>query len=303
LNQGYPKHPSIVLASAQYAGLAALVRLAKRRVTRDETVQSMLDGIERMWLDVRVQLKNGSRNGRKNLSALFNAEPNMRKNYLGMHWSSTVPFGNTEFKRVYRWSEGTIGPLNELYNYAGAQLRTLGMTRFPFPKPSCYQIRKYHNGTSKKLHLSTAMKYLSRPREKTTWIAVYPGDSEHPDVRVRHPTLPELDFVDMIRAHVYELCRQCFIHSVPRDAAYRYIRLLILLLTPFLDWKYTEGDLGRKDFWPQADCELRRIVLDLRAHYSRRAGRTPRLTQQLFEEKPEKVTVNELKSHKEEYYK
>jgi hypothetical protein len=296
LNQGYPKHPSIVLASAQYAGLAALVRLAKRRVTRDETVQSMLDGIERMWLDVRVQLKNGSRNGRKNLSALFNAEPNMRKNYLGMHWSSTVPFGNTEFKRVYRWSEGTIGPLNELYNYAGAQLRTLGMTRFPFPKPSCYQIRKYHNGTSKKLHLSTAMKYLSRPREKTTWIAVYPGDSEHPDVRVRHPTLPELDFVDMIRAHVYELCRQCFIHSVPRDAAYRYIRLLIHLLTPFLDWKYTEGDLGRKDFWPQADCELRRIVLDLRAHYSRRAGRTPRLTQQLFEEKPEKVTVNELKS-------
>lgn len=295
LSHRYPKHPGKVLASAQYAGLSAIVRLAKRRVTRDETVQRMFAGIDKMWRNARAQVKSSSISSLRNLTPFFNAEPNMRKNFLGMHWHSTKPYGNKEFKRVYRWSEGTIGPLNELYNFAGAQLRTLAMTQFPFTNPTYYQIREYTDGTTKTLSKSTAIKYLEDEGVYTHWIALYPGNNKHPEVRVRHPTLPELDFVDMIRAHVYELCRQCFIHNVPRDAAYRYIRLLIHHLTPFLEWKYTEGVSGRKNFWPQADRELRKIVLELRAVHSRRCGRTPRLTQQLTDKRPEKITINILK--------
>ncbi|MHA2023618.1 MAG: hypothetical protein ACTSWQ_08150, partial [Candidatus Thorarchaeota archaeon] len=92
-------------------------------------------------------------------------------------------------------------------------------------------------------------------------------------VLLSHPTLPALDFGDMIRAHLIELCRQCFIHNVPRNEFQRYIRLLIHRLIPFLDWTYTRGKTGRKNFYPSADEELRKIVLEIRTHFGTQSGR------------------------------
>ena len=289
--RSYPEHPNRVLASSLYPGLAALTRLAKRNVSTIEIVQSNFEGIEKMWEETREELKKLRERGINDLTPLFNNEPNMRKNYLRMVWYSTVPYGNTEFKRVYRWSQGTIGPINGLLNFAGSQLRTLAMTRFPFPRPSYFQIRK-SKGKIQTLPRVTALKHPVKKGQKTQWISIYPGNRRHPDVRVRHPTLPELDFVDMIRAHAVELCRQCFIHNVPQDVAHQKIRLLIHRLTPFLEWKYTEGEHGRKEFSIEADQVLRKIVLELRASYSRRIGKTTRPSQKGRDDKPNTVTVD-----------
>ncbi len=294
--KSYPEHPDRVLAAALPAGLAALFRLAKRRVTSDETVASLFDGIDKMWTNVRNKLREQKKAGIKDLTPLFNNEPNMRKNYLGMVWHSTVPYGNTEFKRVYRWSDGTIGPLNELLNFAGAQLRSLAMTRFPFPRPTYFQIREYPDGTVKTVDRPTAFRYLVAKDVKTRWIAMYLGSRGHPDVRVRHPTLPELDFVDMIRAHMVELCRQCFIHNVPFTASQQYINLLIHRLTPFLERYYSSNEKGRKNFWPDADRELRTIVKNLRTYYGRKVGKRIRPTRQLKDERPSNITVNFLEA-------
>ncbi|TFG06107.1 hypothetical protein EU538_10775 [Candidatus Thorarchaeota archaeon] len=289
--RGYPRHPERVLASALYAGLAALYRLADQMLSDyDKKAYDLLTGINNMWRETRRSLKEAD----NDLTALFNIEPNMRKSFLGMLWQLTVPYGNREFKRVYRWSEGAIGPLNALLNYAGAQLRALAMRLFPFPRPTYYQIREHPDGTIQTLHRSTAMKHPAAEGIKTRWIAAYPGNRTHPTFRVRHPTLPELDFVDMIRAHVVELVRQCFIHNVPRATSQRYIRLLIHRLAPFLEWKYTEGESGRKDFWPDADRELREIVTEIKVLYRRHVGRRTRLTQQL-EENPASATTKLFK--------
>jgi hypothetical protein len=291
--ESYPEHPHRVLASSLHLGLAALVRLAKRIVTSDETVQSNLAGIEKMWEEVQDRLHGQRDAGVKDLTPLFNAEPNLRKNYLQMVWHSTIPFGNKEFRRVYRWSQGTIGPLNALLNFGGAQLRTLAMTRFPFPRPSFFQVRKHLSGETQTLPQVVALKHPVLKGVKTQWIAIYSGSRGHPNVRVRHPTLPELDFVDMIRAHVVELCRQCFIHNAPRDVSHQKIRLLIHRLTPFLEWKYTEGEHGKTGFATRADHELRGIVAELRATYSRRIGKTTRPSQRdSMDDRPYSITVD-----------
>ena len=290
MKKGFPAVPNKVLAAAMHAGLAALVRLASRRVTRDHNVLNLLSGIQQMWKDARKQWKKEKLAGINDLSPIFNAEPNIRKNYLGMLWLTTAPYGNTESRRVYGWHEGTIGPLNELLNYAGAQLRGLAMKHFPFPRPQYYQVREYADRKRMILHRSTALRHPPQNVLKVFWIACYPGNSRHPRVRVRHSTLPELDFVDMIRAHLVELVRQCFIYNVPRKASYRYIRLLIHHLRPFLEWIYTDGAYGRKNFWPEADRELRQVVLEIRTIHGRRVGRTSRLTHQLVHDTRTEIT-------------
>ena len=290
MKKSSPAVPSKVLAASMHSGLAALVQLASRRVTRDHNVKNLFSGIQQMWRDAKKEWKKEKLAGFNDFSSIFNAEPNIRKNYLGMLWLTTKLHGNTESKRVYGWHEGTIGPLNELLNYAGAQLRGLGMKHFPFPRPQYYQVREYADGMRIALHRSTALRHPPQDTLKTFWITCYPGNSRHPRVRVRHPTLPELDFVDMIRAHLVELVRQCFIFNVPRKASYRYIRLLIHRLRPFLEWVYTDGEYGRKNFWPEADRELRRVVLEIRAVHGSRVGRTSRLTHQLVHDTPTAAT-------------
>ncbi|MGY5858178.1 MAG: hypothetical protein RTU63_02315 [Candidatus Thorarchaeota archaeon] len=255
--------------------------MAKRRVTKDPEVIKFFNEIRQIWKEARIEYTRLKKMGTLDFTVILNIEHNMRKNYLGMLWYSTRPFGNTEFLRVYNWREGTIGPLNELLNYAGAELRSVATKYYSFPKVQYYQVREYPNKKIEILRKNLARKYPPKKGVKVSWTAAYPGNSKCPPVRVRHSTLPEMDFVDMIRTHVVELVRQCFIHNVPKTVAMRYIRLLIYRLQPFLDWVYTDGAMGRGKFWPDADKVLREIVLEIRSRYSRRLGRIPRLTQQI----------------------
>ena len=288
-----PAQPAKVLAAAIYAGLAALVRLAERRVTKDPEIIKLFNEIKEMWEVARTEYKRLKKMGVIDFSLILNIEHNMRKSYLGMLWYSTRPFGNTDFKRVYRWRDGTIGPLNELLNLAGAELRSVATKYYSFPRVQYYQIREYSNKKMEVLRKSIALKFPPKKGVEVSWTAAYPGNSKYPLIRVRHSTLPEMDFVDMIRAHVIELVRQCFIHNVPKTSSRRYIRLLIYRLQPFLDWVYTDGAIGRGKFWPDADKVLREIVLEVRTRYSRRLGRTPRLTQQI-ESSPRKPTLADI---------
>lgn len=86
-----------------------------------------------------------------------------------------------------------------LLNSAGDRLRFLGMTRYPFPRPDSAIVERI--GKSRRTYTETKPAF-GVTRGKTT-------------VVLTHPFLPELDFVDMTRGHLVELCRQCFIHVVP----------------------------------------------------------------------------------------
>ncbi|MFW9912679.1 MAG: hypothetical protein ACFFEU_09415 [Candidatus Thorarchaeota archaeon] len=262
--------PNVVLADAIYTGLSSLIRLAQKRKNR-RTIE-FYSQIASNWSEVQSRSKATAIEDSFNSYSVQDKEPVLRRLYLQMLWYSTEPYGNREFKRVYNWRKGTVGPLNALLNIAGAALRDILVPRYPFPDPELYQVRKYPDGTKRVIPKQVADRMPVEKGVETTHRAGYRGNSKYPRVLLRHPTLPALDFGDMIRAHLVELCRQCFIHGVPRDESQRYIRLLIHRLIPFLDWVYTRGRVGRKNFRPDADKELRKIVLEIRTKFSRQVG-------------------------------
>ncbi|MFW9887801.1 MAG: hypothetical protein ACFFER_06440 [Candidatus Thorarchaeota archaeon] len=262
--------PNVVLADAIYTGLSTLVRLAQKR--KNKRTSEIYDQIASNWREVQSRSKAVIMEGSFNSYSVHDKEPVLRRLYLQMLWYSTEPYGNKELKRVYNWRKGTVGPLNALLNIAGAALRDILVPRYPFPDPEFYQVRKYPDESKKIIPKQVADKLPLEKGVETTLRAGYRSSSKYPRVLLRHPTLPALDFGDMIRAHLVELCRQCFIHGVPRSESQRYIRLLIHRLIPFLDWVYTRGKVGRKNFYPDADKELRKIVLEIRTKFSRQIG-------------------------------
>ncbi len=189
-----------------------------------------------------------------------------------MVFNTTARYGNTEVKRVYTWREGTIGPLNMLENIAGARLRFLAMTRYPFPRPEMIQ-EEYVRKDGKKATKTTYV--YGKTKGKTT-------------VVITHPFLPELDFVDLLRGHLVELCRQCFIHSVPVGAARHYIDLLIYRLRPFLDRLYVGGAirprksrLGTDDFLERADMILDELIQGMMGTHGDRSSYPERVTERI----------------------
>jgi hypothetical protein len=286
--------PNIILVRSLYSGLAALVRLASKR--KNKRTQEFYQSIEKQWKQVREDRRNSKHTRSRDYSDVQNAEANIRKQYLLMLWYSTKPYGNKETKRVISWESGTVGPLNSLLNYAGARLRELAATRYPFPEPVFYQVRKLHDGSEQVLSYKAAEAIPKKEGDKSVhWRAGYRGNANHPMVLLSHPTLPGMDFVDMIRAHLIELCRQCFIHNVPFYDSHRYIRLLVHKLKPFLDWVYTGGETGKKDFIPDAEKELRTIVLEIKTLHGKRIGRRPSITGDIEEEIPE-PTIDMLRT-------
>ncbi|MGY5881387.1 MAG: hypothetical protein RTV31_14140, partial [Candidatus Thorarchaeota archaeon] len=259
--------PNVVLANAMYTGLSSLVYLAYKR--KNSQTKHIYDKIVQIWDTVSKKNKIDS----FDISSVQNVESVLRNLYLRMLWKSTKPYGNKETKRVYRWKDGTVGPLNALLNFAGAVLRDILVPRYPFPDPELYEVRKYPDGRKKIFPKKVADKIPVAENEKSHIRAGYRGNSKKPRVLLTHPTLPALDFGDMIRAHLVELCRQCFVNNIPRNESQRYIRLLVHRLIPFLDWIYTQGKTGRKDFKPGAHKELRKIVLEIRAQYGTKSGR------------------------------
>ncbi len=269
--KGKSNNPSAMLSAAIYMGLVALVRIARNRSSKK--TRKFCHSIEKIWASARESMEE-----RQNLSPVQNAEPNMRGQFLKFVWSSTKRFGNREFKRVYSWLEGTVGPLNALLNYAGARLRDIAMALYPFPKPQAFQIREYPDGSKKVFTKEEADNIIDDGAINVYWKYGYKGKGEDSFIFLSHPTLPGLDFVDMIRVYCVELCRQCFINHVPRTEAHRYIRLLIHRLKPFLDWVYTDGQEGRRKFNPDADQELRKIVLEIHSLYKKRHRTRQRIT-------------------------
>jgi hypothetical protein len=278
--KGIPAFPAKVLATSIYTGLSALVRLAQRLLTNDPEVIRLVDEITSMWETATKEYERSKREGTPDYSCILAVEHSLRKNFLAILWQTTKPYGNTEKKRIYRWSQGTIGPLNSLLNYAGSVLRSIAMRYFTFPNVTYYQVREFPDGSMKVLPKRTTKKYPPENNVKTYWIAVYPGNAKHPMVKVRHPTLPEMDFVDTLRAHTVELVRQCFIFNVPEKASRQYIRLLIYRLQPYLEWIYTNGKSGTKAFWAGGDNELQSILHEIHALYGRQVGRTARMSHQ-----------------------
>ncbi|NHI83314.1 MAG: hypothetical protein EAX81_03315 [Candidatus Thorarchaeota archaeon] len=271
--------PNVVLADAIYAGLSALVRLASKR--KNAKTYRFYQQISKNWKIARKEWKSSKAKGSHDFSSVQGIEPVLRRLYLKMLWYSTARYGNKEFKRVYSWREGTVGPLNALLNSAGSTLRDLLVTRYPFPNPQLYEIRQFSDGRTKVIPKRVADELSTLEDAKVHLKAGYPGNSKKPRILLTHPTLPALDFGDMIRAHLVELCRQCFIHGVPRKESQRYIRLLTHRLIPFLDWIYTGGRIGRKNFYPDADQELRRLVLEIRTRFSQRIGSAKRISEQI----------------------
>ena len=215
---------------------------------------------------------------------ICDVEKYLRKNHLSMVFNTSALYGNIETKRVYSWSEGTIGPMNSLLNIAGARLRYLAMTRYPFPRPTTVMVeRTDRNGNT-----------YSR------WHFAYGGSTRHPTVIVTHPHLPALDFVDLIRGHLVELCRQCFILSVPSKDAVRYINLLIFRLRPHLDHIY-KGAIERRKvmvgtdaFVIKAERELDWVIRMIRGAYGTRAGRPERMTHLIRPTYVDSLDVSEL---------
>jgi len=272
-------YPNAVLQSAIYSGLAALARLARGRV-RSKTkkhYKSIDTNWRKAWMDWEESLKTDP----YDYSAIQNAEPNLRGAFFRVLWQITKRYGNTETKRVYSWQEGTVGPLNALLNYAGARLRDLALTCYPFPEPVEYEIRVYPDKTTKVYPKSVAEKYPDDNADKTYTKKGYSGNQHGPRILLAHPTLPGLDFVDMIRAHLIVLCKHCFIYNVPRTETHRYIRLLIHRLRPFLDWVYTQGKTGKKNFNPESDKELREVVQEIQVLYGKNVGRRQSVTRKI----------------------
>jgi len=271
--------PNEVLADAIYSGLSALVRLSYKR--KNDLTNVIYEQIRCNWEDARTEWMSCREQGSHDFSSIQNRESVLRRLYLQMLWYSTKRYGNKEFKRVYNWREGTVGPLNELLNYMGSLLRNILVPRYYFPDPDLYQIRRYRDGRLEIIPKNVADRIPLEGNVKVHQKAGYRGNLKKPRVLLAHPTLPALDFADMIRAHLIELCRQCFIHTVPRREFHRYIRLLIHRLIPFLDWVYTRGKVGRKNFYPDADRELRKIVLEIRTHFSTKSGISEGISRQI----------------------
>jgi len=267
--------PNTVLSNAIYMGLVALIRLARNRTSKK--TRRYYNSIEKMWQKARAAYENQNKRYRDFL-LIQNAEPNMRGQFLKFVWSSTRRFGNRETKRAYSWLEGSVGTLNSLLNYAGARLRDLAMTLYPFPEPVKFEVRKYSDGSKETFTMKEAEKIKNDGAIKTYYKFGFERKGKLPRVCLSHPTLAGLDFVDMIRAHCVELCRQCFIYEVPMTEAHRYIRLLIHQLKPFLEWVYSGGKRGRNNFNPNADAELRKIVLEIRSLYQKRSKTRKRIS-------------------------
>ncbi len=273
--------PNAVLQTAIYSGLASLARFAQGRV-RSKT-KKHYKSIDTNWRQAWTEWEESLKTDPYDYSPIQNAEPNLRRIFFKILWQTTKRYGNTETKRVYSWQEGTVGPLNALLNYAGARLRDLALTYYTFPQPVEYEIRVYPDKTTKVFPKSIAKKYpeSKSKADKTYTKAGYPGNQYGPRILLAHPTLPGLDFVDMIRAHLIELCKHCFIYNVPRTEAHRYIRFLIHRLQPYLDLVYTQGKTGKKNFNPESDKELREVVQEIQALYGKHVGRRKSVTRKI----------------------
>ena len=269
----YPYDPARAIARAYLNGLSTLKDLLYRRFIK--SIKYVYTSTQTKWASALDKWRQSKRHGIPDFSPITEVERHMRRNFNKMIWETTARYGNTEYKRIQNERKGKVGPLNRLLNMAGAQLRNYAVIRYSFPEPET----------------------IGRRGRRPT--AGFEGGNDYPWVEVAHITLPELDFADMIRPHVFELCRKCFINDVPVNEARRYVNLLIRRLAPFLDYLYTSGETGwwgfrrskkkngRDPTQPDAEQILREIVDEIETFYGTRNGKSLTVTQVLSEPEEE----------------
>ena len=272
-------HPDRAMRQAKTAAMSTLLRLIRQGT---EELPEIYERSWTLWEKAKTKRETLSRaRDPDRFVPVCDVEKHLRKNFLAVVFNTTALYGNTETKRVYSWHDGTIGPLNTLLNIAGARLRFLAMTRYPFPKPDRIEVRRVTKAED----------------EYFRWHSAYGGSKHRPTVIVTHPLLPSLDFVDAIRGHLVELCRQCFIHSVPASDASRYINLLIFRLRPLLDQFYMAGFDRKKrtvKFAERAETELDFVIGMVKGQHGTRAGFSIRVTRERGLEIDSTLDITEL---------
>lgn len=263
----FPSHPGKILTRSLQLGLSATAYLAKTRTTK--ATKHLYEG-GKGCRGIREFLKEGQENyqqskreGRPDASHLQKKENNIRRNHHKVILNTSVPYGNTETRRKRRKEDRKY--INNLADYYGAIIRTLGAEKFQFAPP---------------------MKTYTE-KGKIRW--VYPGNARIPEFAPQH-TAAELDFVDMIRPHGLELIRQCLKHSVPMRDARRYLDELVIQLTPFLEQVYTGQRKIENGFVRGSVKVLREVVEEVRARYSRTNGRPLSITGEVSHELRESMS-------------
>ncbi|MHA1863659.1 MAG: hypothetical protein ACTSWA_07810, partial [Candidatus Thorarchaeota archaeon] len=218
----FPEDPGKAVIQAHTLGLKALVDLLRERTNKDTNylhskAQNRLDIALENWI-------SGLSQGNPDFAPVADQEKGLRDLELENIWETTASYGNTETKRIRNEREGIVGPLNKLINIFGAKLRD-------------YFLLLYS--------LNTPVK-IGKQKKKTVWGYV---SEEFGLVPVAHGAdLAELDLADMIRSHGRELCRKSFIFGVPPKDFDSYALLLIRRLTPFIDYIYSDTQIGSECF-------------------------------------------------------
>jgi len=269
----FPPHPGKVLTRSLKLGLSATAYLAKTRTTK--STRHLYEGgkgckgIKRILREGKENYYNSKREGRPDASHLQIVERNVRRSHHKVVVNTSVPYGNTETKRKRRKEDRKY--INNLADYYGAIIRTLGAEKFQFPPP----MKTYTDDG------------------KIKW--VYPGNARIPEFAPQH-TAAELDFVDMIRPHGLELIRQCLKYSVPMRDARRYLDDLVIRLTPFLEQVYNGQKKIEHGFVRGSVKVLREIVEAVRARYGGTNGRPLSITGEVSLSLKEKHIIETLKN-------
>ncbi len=133
-------YPERSIQLAKNAAMNTLLHLMKAGI---DDLPEIYDNSRTLWEEAKMERERLSRDRDPDrFVPICDAEKHLRKNFLAYVFNTTALYGNKEVKRIYSWKEGTIGPLNVLLNRAGAQLRFLGMIRYPFPMPHRKNIRR-----------------------------------------------------------------------------------------------------------------------------------------------------------------
>ena len=143
------RNPGRIIAEAKRTGMVVILHMLKHG---DDILPGLYRRSLTIWRNAWAESQQRKQKGDLDyFIPICNIERYLRKNHHKMLFNTTAAYGNSEVKRVYSWEEGTIGPMNSLLNMAGAQLRFLAMTRYPFPTPTklTYEYR-IRNGRIKK---------------------------------------------------------------------------------------------------------------------------------------------------------
>ncbi|MGY5860688.1 MAG: hypothetical protein RTU63_15075 [Candidatus Thorarchaeota archaeon] len=269
----FPLHPGKVLTRSLQLGLSVTAYLAKTRTTM--ATKHLYEGgkgckgIRVILNEGQEKYYNSKREGRPDASHLQLVERNIRRSHHKIVFNTSVSYGNIESKRMRRKEDRKY--INNLADYYGAILRTLGAEEFQFPPP----MKTYTD------------------KGEVKWI--YPGNARIPEFTPQH-TAAELDFVDMIRPHGLELIRQCLKYSVPMRDVRRYLDELVQRLTPFLEQVYSEQRKIESGFVRGSVKVLREIVLEIRAKYGGTNGYPVSITLEVSHKMKERYMIESLRN-------